>query len=54
MRPKHSLLYYPAVEWVRTGIANAVKQHGHLPMVLDCRHLNGMFTRIFFINRSAI
>lgn len=43
VRPKHSLLYFPAVEWVRTGIANAVKQHGHLPMVLDCRHLNGMY-----------
>lgn len=41
IRPKHSLLYFPAIEWVRTGIANAVKQHGHLPMVLDCRYLNG-------------
>ncbi|XP_037034346.1 sodium-independent sulfate anion transporter-like [Bradysia coprophila] len=40
VRPKHSLLYFPAVEWVRNGISNAVKQHGNLPMVLDCRNLN--------------
>ncbi|KAJ6643611.1 Sodium-independent sulfate anion transporter [Pseudolycoriella hygida] len=40
VRPKHSLLYFPAVEWVRNGISNAVKEHGRLPVVLDCRNLN--------------
>lgn len=41
IRPKHSLLYFPALEWVRSGISKAVTDYGNLPIVLDCRHLNG-------------
>lgn len=37
IRPRHSLLYFPAVEYVRNGISKAVKKHGNIPVVLDCR-----------------
>ncbi|XP_058825058.1 sodium-independent sulfate anion transporter [Topomyia yanbarensis] len=37
IRPRHSLLYFPAVEWVRNGISKAIKKHGNIPVVLDCR-----------------
>ncbi|XP_058451935.1 sodium-independent sulfate anion transporter [Malaya genurostris] len=37
IRPRHSLLYFPAVEWVRNGISKAIKKHGSIPVVLDCR-----------------
>lgn len=40
VRPRHSLLYFPAIEWVRNGVAKAVKDHGILPMVLDCRNVH--------------
>lgn len=42
IRPRHSLLYFPAIEWVRSGVSSAVKKHGNVPMVLDCRNLNGI------------
>lgn len=38
--PQHSLLCFPAIEWVRTSVANAVKLYGPLPVILDCRYLN--------------
>ncbi|XP_065088699.1 sodium-independent sulfate anion transporter [Ochlerotatus camptorhynchus] len=37
IRPRHSLLYFPAVEWVRNVISKAIKKHGNIPIVLDCR-----------------
>ncbi|XP_053692779.1 sodium-independent sulfate anion transporter [Sabethes cyaneus] len=37
IRPRHSLFYFPAVEWVRNGISKAIKKHGDIPVVLDCR-----------------
>ncbi|XP_055609114.1 sodium-independent sulfate anion transporter [Uranotaenia lowii] len=37
IRPRHSLLYFPAVEWVRSAISKAIKNHGNIPVVLDCR-----------------
>ncbi|XP_055638948.1 sodium-independent sulfate anion transporter isoform X2 [Toxorhynchites rutilus septentrionalis] len=37
IRPSHSLIYFPAVEWVRNGISKAILKHGHIPVVLDCR-----------------
>ncbi|KAL1377277.1 hypothetical protein pipiens_016370 [Culex pipiens pipiens] len=40
IRPRHSLLYFPAVEWVRNGISKAIKSHGNIPVVLDCRTVN--------------
>lgn len=41
IRPRHSLLYFPAIEYVRNGVAKAIKQHGALPVVIDCRNLIG-------------
>ncbi|XP_055700646.1 sodium-independent sulfate anion transporter [Phlebotomus papatasi] len=40
VRPRYSLLYFPAIEWVRSGISKAVKEHGKAPVVLDCRNLH--------------
>lgn len=42
IRPRHSLIYFPAVEWVRNGISKAILAHGHMPVVLDCRIVHGM------------
>uniref|UniRef100_A0A0K8W7P9 Sodium-independent sulfate anion transporter n=2 Tax=Bactrocera latifrons TaxID=174628 RepID=A0A0K8W7P9_BACLA len=40
MRPIHSSLYFPAIEWVRTGISKAVVMHGTAPVVLDCSNMH--------------
>lgn len=40
IRPRHSLLYFPAIEWLRLGIAKVVKDYGTLPIVLDCRNVH--------------
>ncbi|CAD7005806.1 unnamed protein product [Ceratitis capitata] len=40
MRPIHSSLYFPAIEWVRTGISKAVAMHGTAPVVLDCSNMH--------------
>ncbi|XP_054736007.1 sodium-independent sulfate anion transporter isoform X2 [Anastrepha obliqua] len=40
MRPIHSSLYFPAIEWVRTGISKAVAMHGSAPVVLDCANMH--------------
>nr|NP_001261734.1 uncharacterized protein Dmel_CG6928, isoform C [Drosophila melanogaster]NP_001261735.1 uncharacterized protein Dmel_CG6928, isoform D [Drosophila melanogaster]AGB94427.1 uncharacterized protein Dmel_CG6928, isoform C [Drosophila melanogaster]AGB94428.1 uncharacterized protein Dmel_CG6928, isoform D [Drosophila melanogaster] len=40
IRPKHSSLYFPAVEWVRSGISKALTIHGTAPVVLDCAHVH--------------
>ncbi|KAH8405048.1 hypothetical protein KR222_005641 [Zaprionus bogoriensis] len=40
IRPKHSSLYFPAIEWVRTGISKALSTHGTAPVVLDCAHVH--------------
>ncbi|KAH8339205.1 hypothetical protein KR074_006911 [Drosophila pseudoananassae] len=40
IRPKHSSLYFPAVEWVRSGISKALTTHGTAPVVLDCAHVH--------------
>lgn len=39
VKPRHSLLCFPAVEYVRTGINNAIAQHNKESnfIVLDCR-----------------
>lgn len=54
IRPKHSLLYFPAIEWVRSGISKAVIQHGNIPMVLDCRSLNGLPLYVMILNAILI
>lgn len=41
IRPRHSLLYFPAIEYVRNGVSKAIKQHGESPVVIDCRNLIG-------------
>lgn len=41
IRPRHSLLYFPAIEYVRNGVAKAIKEHGKSPVVIDCRNLIG-------------
>lgn len=41
IRPRHSLLYFPAIEYVRNGVAKAIKQHGKSPVIIDCRNLIG-------------
>lgn len=41
IRPRHSLLYFPAIEYVRNGVAKAIKEHGQTPVVIDCRNLIG-------------
>lgn len=48
IRPRHSLLYFPAIEYVRNGVAKAVKLHGKSPIVIDCRNLVGK--RIYSVN----
>ncbi|XP_020801979.1 sodium-independent sulfate anion transporter isoform X4 [Drosophila serrata] len=40
IRPKHSSLYFPAIEWVRSGISKALTTHGTAPVVLDCAHVH--------------
>lgn len=56
IRPKHSALYFPAIEWVRTGISKALSTHGTAPVVLDCTHVHGkvidllMGSLFFFFN----
>ncbi|XP_070071660.1 sodium-independent sulfate anion transporter isoform X1 [Drosophila takahashii] len=40
IRPKHSSLYFPAIEWVRSGISKALNTHGTAPVVLDCAHVH--------------
>ncbi|XP_067647088.1 sodium-independent sulfate anion transporter isoform X2 [Eurosta solidaginis] len=40
MRPVHSSLYFPAIEWVRTGISKAVAVHGCAPVILDCSNMH--------------
>ncbi|XP_060653842.1 sodium-independent sulfate anion transporter isoform X1 [Drosophila nasuta] len=40
IRPKHSSLYFPAIEWVRSGISKALSTHGTAPVVLDCAHVH--------------
>ncbi|XP_058130157.1 sodium-independent sulfate anion transporter [Anopheles ziemanni] len=40
IRPNHSLIYFPAVEWVRNVTSKAIKQHGNIPVVFDCRLVN--------------
>lgn len=42
IRPKHSSLYFPAIEWVRTAISKALSTHGTAPVVLDCAHVHGI------------
>lgn len=46
IKPRHSLLYFPAIEWVRSGLANAVKNYGTIPMVFDCRNVHGLFLEL--------
>lgn len=41
IRPRHSLLYFPAIEYVRNGVTKAIKRNGKLPIVIDCRNLIG-------------
>ncbi|XP_017861035.1 PREDICTED: sodium-independent sulfate anion transporter [Drosophila arizonae] len=40
IRPKHSSLYFPAIEWVRNGISKALSTHGTAPVVLDCAQVH--------------
>ncbi|ALC44993.1 CG6928 [Drosophila busckii] len=40
VRPKHSSLYFPAIEWVRSGISKALATHGTAPIVLDCAQVH--------------
>ncbi|XP_043063615.1 sodium-independent sulfate anion transporter-like isoform X2 [Drosophila ficusphila] len=40
IRPKHSSLYFPAIEWVRSEISKALATHGIAPVVLDCAHVH--------------
>lgn len=46
IRPRHSLLYFPAIEHVRNGVSKALKNHGKAPIVLDCRNLIGKYFNI--------
>lgn len=39
VHPKYSLLYFPAIEYVRGRIGSSMKQFGTLPVVLDCRNV---------------
>jgi sodium-independent sulfate anion transporter 11 len=41
IKSRHSLLYFPAIEWMRNRISKAIKEHGNIPVVLDCRLVNG-------------
>lgn len=41
IRPRHSLLYFPAIEYVRSRVARAIIEHGESPVVIDCRNLIG-------------
>jgi len=50
IRPKHSSLYFPAIEWVRSGISKALTTHGTAPVVLDCAHVHGrLFYKEYFV-----
>lgn len=40
MKQRHSLLYFPAIEYVRSTISKAIKCHGKFPIVLDCRNVS--------------
>ncbi|SPP76864.1 sodium-independent sulfate anion transporter isoform X1 [Drosophila guanche] len=42
IRPKHSSLYFPAIEWVRSGISKALTTHGTAPVILDCTHVHDL------------
>lgn len=44
VRPRHSLLYFPAIEYVRNRVSQAIKEEGKLPVVIDCRNLIGEFS----------
>lgn len=46
IRPRHSLLYFPAIEYVRNGVSKAIKNHGKAPIVIDCRNLIGNYLDI--------
>lgn len=48
IRPKHSSLYFPAIEWVRSGISKALSTHGTAPVVLDCAQVHGTPLRLHF------
>lgn len=39
VHPRYSLLYFPAIEYVRGRISSSLKQFGQLPVVLDCRNV---------------
>lgn len=43
VRPKYSLLYFPAIEYVRAQIGNALKKFGAVPVILDCTNISGKF-----------
>jgi len=40
VRPRYSLLYFPAIEYVRAQIGNAMKRYGALPVILDCTNVS--------------
>ncbi|XP_013112921.2 sodium-independent sulfate anion transporter [Stomoxys calcitrans] len=40
IRPKHSSLYFPAIEWVRSGISKSLETHGSAPVILDCSNVH--------------
>uniref|UniRef100_A0A336M1R8 CSON010405 protein n=1 Tax=Culicoides sonorensis TaxID=179676 RepID=A0A336M1R8_CULSO len=40
IRPRYSLIYFPATEYIRIEILNATKKHRDIPIVLDCRNLH--------------
>ncbi|XP_058058472.1 sodium-independent sulfate anion transporter isoform X1 [Anopheles bellator] len=40
IRPTQPFIYFPAVEWVRNVTSKAIKQHGNIPVVFDCRLVN--------------
>jgi len=38
-KPRHSLLYFPAIEYVRNGISRSITDDEKIPIVLDCRNV---------------
>lgn len=54
VRPNHSAIYFPAIEWVRSGISKAISEHGVAPVLLDCSFLTGKLYiySIFFIYKQ--
>lgn len=40
VKPRHSLLYFPAIEHVRSGISKVIKKHETVPIVFDCRNVH--------------